>query len=127
MICPDIRRPLDQAKRSLKITTYDHQSGPSAGAVLGETRYRDWPGRTSPGGSPLLHQLDRYVETELILAETSEPGNEAAVLPIDEWQFDPEDGPRYEASLRSLLGAVEILEEGSDPRTEGPVPRTEGW
>jgi len=100
---------------------------PSAGAVLGETRYGDWPGRTSPGGSPLLHQLDRYVETELILAETSEPGDEAAVPPIDEWQFDPEDGPRYEVSLRGLLGAVEILEEGSDPRAEGPIPRAEGW
>jgi hypothetical protein len=92
---------------------------PSAGAVLGGTCYRDWPGRTLPGGSPLLHQLDRYVETELILAETSEPGNEAAVPPIDEWQFDPEDGPRYEASLRNLHGAVEALEEGSAPATEG--------
>src|SRR5262249_13850832 len=100
---------------------------PSAGAVLGETCYRDWPGRTSPGGSPLLHQLDRYVETELILAETSQPEDEAVALPIDEWQFDPEDGPRYEVSLRSLHSAVEVLEEGAAPGTEGPAPRTEGW
>jgi len=92
---------------------------PGAGVVLGETRYRDWPGWTSAGADAALDQLDRYVRTELILAETSQPEDEAISRPIDEWQFDPEDGPRYEASLRSLLGAVEVLEEGSRRETGG--------
>jgi len=88
---------------------------PGAGAVLGSTRYRDWPGGSAAGGDASLHELDRYVRTELILAETSQPEDEAVALPIEEWLFDPEDGPRYEASLHSLLGAVEVLEEHDGP------------
>ena len=92
---------------------------PGAAAVLGETRYHDWPGWGPAAANASLNQLDRYVRTELILAETSQPEDEAVALPIDEWQFDPEDGPRYEASLRSLLGAVEVLEESSRRETGG--------
>ena len=91
---------------------------PGAGAVLGSTRYRDWPGGSAAGGDASLHELDRYVRTELILAETSQPEDEAVALPIEEWLFDPEDGPRYEASLHSLLGAVEVLEERDGSQTE---------
>jgi uncharacterized protein YbjT (DUF2867 family) len=91
---------------------------PGADAVLGEIRYRDWPGQATAGGNANLHELDRYVRTELILAETSQPEEEAVALPIDQWLFDPEDAPRYEASLHSLLGAVEVLEEREGPQTE---------
>jgi hypothetical protein len=47
--------------------------------------------------------------------ETSQPEDEAVAVPVEEWLFDPEDGPRYEASLHSLLGAVEVLEEHDGP------------
>src|SRR5690348_927487 len=89
-----------------------------ADAVLGGTRYRDWPGRAAAGGDANRHELDRYVRTELILAETSQPEAEAVAVPVEEWLFGPEDGPRYEASLHSLLGAVEVLEERDRPQTE---------
>ena len=67
-----------------------------------------------------LHALELNVRTELILAEgTSQPGEEAAAVPIEEWLSDPADDERYEASLRSLLGAVEAMQEGSGSKTEG--------
>jgi len=59
-----------------------------------------------------LHELELNVRAELTLAETSEPEEEAAGLPIDEWLSDPVDDQRYEVNLRGLLGAVEALEEG---------------
>jgi uncharacterized protein YbjT (DUF2867 family) len=93
---------------------------PGAHAVLGETRYRNWPGRTPTGDNAFLHELELYVRTELTLTETSQPWQEAVGVPIDEWLSDPADDQRYEASLRSLLGAVEALEDG-------PCPETEGW
>jgi len=42
---------------------------------------------------------------------------------IDEWLSDPADDQRYEVSLRSLLGAVEALEDGSGP--DDRLPPTE--
>jgi hypothetical protein len=60
-----------------------------------------------------LHALELHVRAELTLAETSQPEEEAVGVPIDEWLSDPADAQRYEASLRSLLGAVEALEDGS--------------
>jgi uncharacterized protein YbjT (DUF2867 family) len=93
---------------------------PGADAVLGETRYRNWPGRTPTGDNAFLCELELHVRTELTLTETSQPWQEAVGVPIDEWLSDPADDQRYEASLRSLLGAVEALEGG-------PYPETEGW
>jgi uncharacterized protein YbjT (DUF2867 family) len=92
---------------------------PGADAVLGETLYRDRPGRTPAGGSAFLHELELVVRTELILAETSQPEEEAVGVPIDEWLSDPADDQRYEASLRSLLGAVKAVEGGSGQEREG--------
>jgi len=59
-----------------------------------------------------LHELELTVRTELTLAETSQPYEEAVALPIDEWLSDPADDQRYELGLRSLLGAVEAVEDG---------------
>ena len=70
-----------------------------------------------------LHELELNVKTELAQAETSQP-EDAASLPIEEWLSDPADDQRYEATLRSLLGAVEALQDGSGPR---PGTETEGW
>ena len=68
---------------------------------------------TPTGDNPFLHALELNVRAELILAETSQPWEEAVRLPIDEWLSDPADDQRYEVGLRSLLGAVEALEDGS--------------
>ena len=70
---------------------------------------------TPTGGNAFLHELELTVSTELTQAETSQPYEEAVALPIDEWLSDPADDQRYEASLRSLLGAVEALEDGLGP------------
>ena len=102
---------------------------------------------TPTGDNAFLHALELNVRTELTLAETSQPWEEAVGVPIDEWLSDPADDQRYEVGLRSLLGAVEALEDGSGPaghppsaempdsvKTAGPVPNgpgpgteTEGW
>ena len=72
------------------------------------------------GDNAFLHELELDVRAELTLIETSQPEEEAAGVPIDEWLSDPADDQRYEVDLRSLLDAVEALEDGSRPgrRTE---------
>ena len=78
---------------------------------------------TPIGDHAFLHELELNVRTELTLAETSQPEEEAAGVLIEQWLSDPADDQRYEATLRSLLGAVEALEDGSGRRrrtdTEG--------
>ena len=75
---------------------------------------------TPTGDNASLYALELNVRTELTLAETSQPWEEAVRVPIDEWQSDPADDQRYEVSLRSLLGAVEALEDGSGPGDHPP-------
>jgi len=58
-----------------------------------------------------LHELELNVRTELTLAETGQPGEEYAGVPDEEQWPDP-DAERYEIALRSLLSAVETLEQG---------------
>ena len=70
-----------------------------------------------------LDELELTVSAELAQAETSQP--EAACVPIDQWLTDPADDQRYEATLRSLLGAVEALEDGS-PAGPDRCTKTEG-
>jgi hypothetical protein len=67
---------------------------------------------TPIGDNAFLHELELNVRTELTQAETSQP-EDAASIPIEQWLSDPADAQRYEATLRSLLGAVEALEDGS--------------
>jgi len=68
---------------------------------------------TPIGDHAFLHELELNVRTELTLAETSQPEEEAVGVPIEQWLSDPADDQRYEAALRSLLRAVEALEDGS--------------
>ena len=75
------------------------------------------------GDNAFLHELELNVRTELTRAETGQPEEEAADVPIEEWLSDPADDQRYEVGLRSLLGAVEALEDGSGP---GRCTETEG-
>ena len=75
---------------------------------------------TTPGGDDTsLHELELLVRTELTVAQSGPQAAESFALPIEEWRSDPADDQRYEASLRSLLGAVEALEDGSGPEPEG--------
>ena len=73
---------------------------------------------TPPGDHAFLHDLERTVSMELTLAESGPPEEQAAAVPIDEWLSDPADDARYEITLRSLLGAVQALED-SPEETEG--------
>jgi hypothetical protein len=68
---------------------------------------------TPIGDNAFLHELELNVNTELMLAETSQPEEEAVRVSVDEWLFDPADAQRYEVGLHNLLGAVEALEDGS--------------
>jgi hypothetical protein len=52
-----------------------------------------------------LPELELNVRTELTRAETGQP---------DEEQWPDPDAERYETALRSLLGAVEALEQGEE-------------
>ena len=75
------------------------------------------------GDNAFLHELELNVSTELTPAETGQPEEEAAGIPIDKWLSDPADDQRYEVDVRSLLDAVEVLEDGSRP---GRCTETEG-
>jgi len=74
---------------------------------------------TPTGDNAFLHALELNVKAELTLAETSQPWEEAVGVPIDQWLSDPADDQRYEVNLRTLLGAVEAMEDGSGPETDG--------
>jgi Animal haem peroxidase len=69
----------------------------------------------SGGDDAHLQELELDVRAELTRAETSDPEREIADVPIEDWLFDPADAQREEVGLRSLLGAVEALENGSRP------------
>ena len=69
---------------------------------------------TPTGDNAFLHELELTVRAELTLAETSQPAEQAGGVPGDEWLPDP-DVQRYEVNVRTLLGAVEALEDASGP------------
>jgi hypothetical protein len=75
---------------------------------------------TPTGDNAFLYELELTVRTELTLAETSRPQEEAFGEPIDEWLSDPADTQRYEVGLRILFGAVEALEDASGPGDHPP-------
>ncbi len=68
---------------------------------------------TPIGENAFLHELELNVSTELVMAGTSQPEEEAVNVSLDEWLFDPADAQRYEIGLHNLLGAVEALEDGA--------------
>ena len=72
---------------------------------------------TPTGDNAFLYELELDVRTELIVAETSQQ-EEAVDAPLDEWLPDT-DAERYEVRLRTLLGAVEALEDGPGPAKAG--------
>lgn len=60
-----------------------------------------------------LHGLELDVEAELTLTEARRPERDPRA-PVIEDLLDP-DAERYEVSLRTLLGAVEAVADGSHP------------
>ncbi|GIF62114.1 hypothetical protein Ais01nite_01490 [Asanoa ishikariensis] len=62
-----------------------------------------------------LSELERIVELELHDVETSQPVDEAVRVPVDDWIFDPAEAEGDEVRLRSLLGAVETMENPPQP------------
>ena len=78
---------------------------------------------TPTGDNAFLHELELTVRTELTLAETSLPAEQADGVPGDEWPLDP-DVQRYDVGLRALLGAVDALEDSSGPGGHPPSAET---
>lgn len=77
-------------------------------------------------GNPFLRELEIDVRTELAIAETNQPEEEADSVPDVGMLLDP-DVQRYEVSLRSLLGAVEVMEDTAPqmPDNRQPEPDRE--
>ena len=68
---------------------------------------------TTPAGeNAFLEELELNVRSELTIVETSQPEADADGVPTIESLLDPYE-QRYEIGLRSLLGAVETLEDGA--------------
>jgi hypothetical protein len=79
---------------------------------------------TPTGDNAFLHELELNVRIELALAETSQPEVETDGVPTIESLLDP-DAQRYEVALRSLLGAIEVLEDGPGGHPSPPdVPES---
>lgn len=67
---------------------------------------------TPADGNEFLHELELHIRMELTLAETGQPEQGTGDAPTAEGLFDP-DAERYEVNLRTLLGAIEAVEDGS--------------
>lgn len=63
------------------------------------------------GDHAFLHELERNVRAELVLAQSGQPAGQPVAPPSEEWLFEQDDAERYEVGLRGLLGAVVGLEE----------------
>jgi hypothetical protein len=65
-----------------------------------------------------LGELEVEVDVELTTIEKSRPDGFGSP---EQWQVDPAELEYEEASLRSLRGAIEALEEGGNPTEPGPA------
>ena len=65
-------------------------------------------------GHETLSELHHEVELDL---GTMTAERARRVVPVSEWLVDPMEVERDEVALRSLLGAVEALEDDSTART----------
>jgi hypothetical protein len=72
---------------------------------------------TPTGDNAFPYELELTVRAELTLTETSQQEELADGVRGDEWPPDP-DVQRYEVNLRTLLGAVEALEDTSSPSVD---------
>jgi hypothetical protein len=60
-----------------------------------------------------LRSVEVDVEARLDMVAATGP-IEYAALPAGDWQYDPTDVEREAVGLRSLIGAIESLEAGSE-------------
>jgi hypothetical protein len=74
---------------------------------------------TPADDNAFLQELELNVRTELTVAETSQPEIDGDGVPAVEWLLDP-DAQRYEIGLRTLLGAIEVVEDGVRLRDDLP-------
>jgi hypothetical protein len=92
----------------------------SSGTHTGNTEERVEEEMSTPADdSAFLSELEIEVRTELIVAEVGQPTVAADTGPAVERLLDPDaeayaDAERYEVSLRTLLGAIEAVEDASD-------------
>ena len=71
---------------------------------------------TPSADNEFLHELEVDVKMELTVAETGQPEHEEEVEEVAGGESPLDlDEQRYETSLRSLLGAIEAVEDGSGP------------
>ena len=75
---------------------------------------------TPAGDSAFLSELEVEVRTELTVAEAGPSGVAADAAVSVERLADADaeayaDAERYEVSLRTLLGAIEAVEDGPEP------------
>jgi hypothetical protein len=91
------------------------------GTHTGNTEERVEDKMSTPvGDGAFLTELEVEVRTELTVAEVSQPTVAADARPAVERLLDADaesyaDAERYEVSLRTLLGAIEAVEDGSNP------------
>lgn len=76
---------------------------------------------TPNGDNVFLHELELNVRMELTLAETNQREEGSDDEPTGERLPNPA-AQRYEIRLRTLLGAVEALEEGTGSGDLSPQP-----
>jgi hypothetical protein len=74
---------------------------------------------TPTSDNAALYELELTVRAELTLVETSQPEEQGDGVPGDEWPVDP-DVERYDVGLRTLLGAVEAVEDAAGPGGHPP-------
>jgi RNA polymerase sigma-70 factor, ECF subfamily len=74
---------------------------------------------TPANDNEFLYELELEVRTELTQAETGQPEQDTGSASAAEGLLDP-DAERYEVSLRTLLGAIEAMEDGSHPDDHPP-------
>ena len=77
---------------------------------------------TPTDGNELLYELELEVRTELTQSETGQSEQDPDGALAAEELVDP-DAVRYEVNLRTLLGAIEVMEDGSQPDGHPPGAR----
>jgi hypothetical protein len=81
---------------------------------------------TPTNDNEFLYELELEVRMELTQAETGQLEQDSGGAPVAAGLFDA-DTERYEVSLRTLLGAIEAVEDGSHTdhhRPQAEVPRS---
>jgi hypothetical protein len=74
---------------------------------------------TPANDNEFLYELELDVRTELTQAKTGQPEQDTGGAPPAWGLLDP-DAERYEVNLRTLLGAIEAMEDGSHPDDHPP-------